>query len=103
MESTKERPLLVDKLCSGDRPSLLVAGMAVAHEIKTHGVSVLVQDALGRLVPLPPQCYEIRKLPLIADSDLDQMTEDEAIKVMVKEDRQEAEILSYLGRRGTGL
>jgi hypothetical protein len=102
MSEQEDRPLLIDKLCSGDRPSILVAGMAVAHEIAASGVSVLAADAIGRLVPVSPSDYKILRMPRIPFEDLDKMTEDEAIQIMVKENREEAEIISYLAQRGIG-
>jgi hypothetical protein len=77
----------------------MAAGMAVAGSLTVDKVSVLAVDALGRVVVIRPTDYKILSIPRVSDNDLDQLTEDESIAVMVKEGREELEMLSYLGRR----
>ena len=99
MSQEIEQSLRADKLCSGDRSSIIAAGMAVAHSLKELGVCVMSVDALGRVVVLPAKSVRILAQPTVPDADLDALTEDEAIAVMVKEGRGEDEILTYLKTR----
>jgi hypothetical protein len=95
----REEELTLDRLCSGDRPSVYIAGMAVAHALKKGKVAVLSVDVLGRVVVLPQEAVELKALPKLKDEDLDKFEEDQAITLMLKEGREEDEILSYLKRR----
>lgn len=96
-ERTEE--LIVDRLCSGDRPSVYVAGMVIAHALKTSKTVTLAVDVLGRVVVVPPSQVELKSRILVGDDVLDELGEDDAIGLMLREERTEDEILAYLGRR----
>lgn len=91
--------LIMDKLASGDRPSLYAAGMAAAQALKKTGVAVLMADVLGRVYVLPPDVVEVKKKPKLQDDDLNAFTEDEAIQLLVRQGEEEDSILGYLKRR----
>lgn len=103
MAESQTQDLLVDRLCSGDRPSVYAAGMVVAQSLKTHGVSILVGDALGRVVVLSPAAVSITSPPRVPDSDLNSLSEEESLSVMVLEGRTDDEMVAYLRRREEGL
>ena len=94
-----EEVLLADRLCTGDRPSILAAGMTVAQALRKTKVAVFMVDALGQVVLMPPESVQILASPILPDSDLDALGEDEAIALMVSEGRQEDGIMKYLAAR----
>lgn len=91
--------LTVDKLCSGDRPSLYITGMVVAHALKKSRTVTLGVDVLGRVRVVAPDGVELKKPLWIHDEELNALSEDDAIRIMVKEERSEDDILGYLTRR----
>jgi len=94
-----EEILLADKLCSGDRPSVIAAGMTLANALRKAGVAVFMIDALGQVALMPPNSIHVLSKPLVTPEDLDAMSEDEAIALMVSEGRSEEGIMSYLSSR----
>lgn len=96
MEEEKKE-LLADDLCGGDRPSIIVAGIAVSQCIKAQGYCLMSVDSLGRVVLC--KLKEELSVPRVKDEDLDMVDEDSAIRAMVKEGRGEQEIIDYLSRR----
>jgi hypothetical protein len=96
----KEEILLVDKLCSGDRPSIYVAGMLVAHALQKGKFAVFTQNVLGEVVMLPSSIVKVsHPVALLVDEALDKYAEDEALTLMIKEGRHEDDILAYIERR----
>lgn len=95
----REEELVVDKLCSGDRPSVYVAGMVVAQGLKVSKTITLGVDVLGRVVVVPHQNVTLKSPIYLSDEFLNELDEDMAIELMVKEDRKEDDIMSYLSRR----
>ena len=91
--------LLTDKLCSGDRPSVVAAGMTLAQALRKSRIAVFMVDALGQVVLMPPSSIQVLSKPLVTVSDLDAMNEDEAIALMVTEGRTEEGIMEYLSAR----
>jgi hypothetical protein len=91
--------LVVDKLCSGDRPSVLAAGMMLAQALRKTKVAVVTTNALGHVILMSPSSVSLLAQPLVQDEDLDQLEDDEAIALMVSEGRSEATILDYMRRR----
>ncbi len=91
--------LVMDKLCSGDRPSIFIAGMLVAHALKKGNLAVITTDILGRVIVLPPAAVKLSGPVLLSDKDLDGFEEDVAIGIMTTEGRNEDDILSYIKRR----
>jgi hypothetical protein len=99
-----EEVLLSDRLCSGDRPSVLAAGMVLAQALRKMKVVVFMVDALGQVVLMPSESVQVLAYPHVPDSDLDALPEDEAIALMVSESRVEEHILRYLaGRHSRGV
>lgn len=94
--------LILDKLASGDRPSVYAAGMVVAEALKSSGVAVLMTDVLGRVHLLPQEFVEVKRRPRLSDAELDALTEDEAIQLLVKQGDEEPAIFDYLRRRKKG-
>lgn len=94
-----EEVLLVDRLCSGDRPSVMAAGMTVARALGKDRIAVLMVDALGQVVLMRADSVEVKGKPLVTEQDLDAMPEDESIALMVGEGRSERAILEYLASR----
>ena len=91
--------LLADRLCSGDRPSVVAAGMTLAHALRKGKVAVFMVDALGQVVLMPSDSVEVKRGPLVTVQDLDALSEDEAITLMVTEGREEHAIMEYLSSR----
>jgi hypothetical protein len=99
-----EEVLLVDPLCSGDRPSVLAAGMTLAHALRKGKVAVFMVDALGQVVLMPPESIQVLHNPFVLNADLDALEEDEAIALMVSEGREDSAIMAYLaGRNKRGI
>lgn len=96
-----EEDLLADALCSGDRPSVLAAGMTLAHALRKSKVAVFMVDEIGKVVLMPPESIQVVAKPFVTSQDLDAMPEDEAIAVMVAEGRSEDGILKYLSERNS--
>lgn len=94
-----EEELTAEKLCSLDKPSVYVAGMVVAKMLQKMPMAVLMVDVLGRVVVMPPESVQVLHRPKLLDADLDALSEEEAITVMLKEERTEEEIVAYLKRR----
>jgi hypothetical protein len=95
----KEETLLADRLCTGDKPSIITAGMLVAHALKKGKFAVLTQNVLGQIVILPPDVVKLPGPILLPDEALDEFEEDEALTLAIKEGRNEDDILAYLERR----
>lgn len=95
----EEEDLLLDKLVTGDRPSVYAAGLVCARALKEVGVAVLMADVLGRVHLLPGEVIEIKRRPQIGDQELHQMSEDVALQVLVKQNETEETIMAYLKRR----
>jgi hypothetical protein len=98
-KTESEEPLLAEKLKSLDRPSVVIAGMVVAHSLKISPAAVLMVDVLGRVVAMPPGSVKILTHPRISDAELDEMEEREALDIMVREERTEEEMMAYLRKR----
>ena len=94
-----EEVLKVDRLCSGDRPSVMAAGMTVAQSLRKDKIAVFMVDVLGQVVLMPPNSVEIKGKPLLSEQDLDAVPEDESIALMVTEGRDEGAIMAYLSSR----
>jgi len=95
----KEEEIVLDKLSSGDRPSIYAAGLAAAQSLKKTGMAVLMADVLGRVFLLPPEAVEIKTRPRVRDEELNLLPEDAAIQLLVRQGDEEESILQYLKRR----
>lgn len=96
-----EEELLLDKLASGDRPSIVAAGIVAGQALKEHGVAVLMTDVLGRVHIMPASWVSVKQRPRLSDAELDALEEDEALQLMAKQGDDEGVILAYLRRRAT--
>lgn len=94
-----QEELSLDKLSSGDRPSIYVLGMAASQALKQTKTAVLMVDALGRVRLMPPESVKVLKVPRIEDAELDALDEDQAIHLLSAQGDTEAMILEYLSRR----
>ncbi len=95
----KDEVLTLDRLASGDRPSIYVAGMTVAQALRKSKVAVLAVNALGRVVLLPPNAVKILSPPKLTDVELNELDEDAALQALFQEERPEEDIVEYLKRR----
>lgn len=93
--------LILDKLASGDRPSLYAAGMVAAQALKHSGVAVFMVDVLGRIHCLPETFVDIKRKPKLTDEELNAFSEDEALTLLLKQGEEEESILGYLKRRAS--
>ena len=92
--------LSVEKLSMGDKPSIYIAGMLVANALKVSKYAVLTQNALGQVVLLSPSVVSpSTPTPLVGDEVLDTLKEEDALALMVREGRNEDDILAYVTRR----
>lgn len=90
-----------DRLCTWDRPSVLIAGMTVATGLQQTDTVVMMVDILGRVQLMPPQAIQVLHRPLLTDLELDVYGEEDSIGLMTREGRSEEEMVRYLrGREG---
>ena len=91
--------LMLDKTSSGDRPSIFALGLAVSAALKQGGTAVVMTDVLGRIRLMPTEAVQVLSRPKLEAEELNQMHEDDAIGVLVKQGATDAEILEYLAQR----
>lgn len=94
-----QEDLSLDKLSSGDRPSLYVLGMAASQALKQTKTAVLMVDVLGRVRLMPTDSVKILKMPRIEDDELNSLDEDQVIHLLNAQGDTEEMILEYLSRR----
>lgn len=94
-----EEDLMLDKVSSGDRPSLLALGMAAGQSLKMTKMAVLMVDVKGRVRLMPLETVKVFHPPRIEDDELNELEEEEAIELMVAQGDQEQTILEYITRR----
>lgn len=94
-----EEDLVLDKLASGDRPSIYAAGFVVARSLRETGVAVFMTDVLGRVHLLPEDVIEVKRRPKVAEADLHAMPEEDALRILVLQNESEETIMEYLKRR----
>ena len=99
MDSPQEEDLVLDKLVSGDRPSLYAAGMVAAQALKDSGTAVFMLDVLGRVHLVPAQLVEVKRRPKLSDDELNSLDENEALGLLVKQGEDEDSIIAYVRRR----
>lgn len=100
-EEMVDRELTVDRLVSGDRPSIFFFGMVGAHAIRKDQIAVFMVDALGRVCLMPPESVKVLQKPVISDEELNALEEDDAIRLLVNQGDSEDSIIKYLSRRKT--
>lgn len=96
---SQEQELTLDRLASGDRPSILALGVAGAESLKHMGLAVFMVDVLGRVQILPPASVTVRLPARVKDAELDVLEEDEAIRIMTAQGDDDDAIMAYLRRR----
>lgn len=99
MATGQEEDLVLDKLASGDRPSLYATGMVAAQALKDGGIAVFMLDVLGRVHLVPAQFIEVKRTPKLREEELNELEEDDALALLVKQGETEDAILSYMKRR----
>lgn len=96
----REEELTVDKLSSGDKPSIYTAGLIVSHALKLSKTVTLGVDVLGRVVVVPPSYVTLNTPLYLSDESLDSFSEERAIDLMLQEKRSDEDMVGYLSRRG---
>ena len=94
-----EEDLLLEKLSVGDRPSIYAAGLVCARSLKENGIAVLMTDVLGRVHLLPGEVVEVKRRPKVTDEELNQIPEDDALRLLVLQGESEDAVIEYLKRR----
>lgn len=89
----------IDKLVSGDVPSLLVVGTLAADSFRKHGAAFFAADVLGRVHVLHPSSVTVTRQPRVIDPELDTLPVDEALDVMVRQGDSSETMTKYLARR----
>lgn len=95
----REEALLLSKAVTGDRPSLYALGMVASKAMERNQVAVLMTDVRGVVHLLPPSAVQVLARPRVPDEDLDQLEEEEALRIIDAEGRTEDEAISYLKAR----
>lgn len=91
--------LSLEKVSSGDRPSLYALGMAAAQALKQTKKAVFMVDVLGRIRIMPNEAIGECRSPKIEEEELNSMEEHTAVEVLVAQGDTEETILQYLSRR----
>ena len=99
--SNVEQELRIEKLTSGDRPSVLALGVFGAEALKKTKLAVFMVDVLGRVHLVPPSAIQVLQKPLVSQQELDAFDEETAIKVLLAQESSEEEIMKYLRGRKT--
>lgn len=99
MSEEQEEELTLDRLASGDRPSLYALGMVAAHSLQIYGSVFFAVDVLGRVQVLPPQSVKMLRGPMVEEETLDRMEEADAINTLLSQGQSEAEVGLYLQAR----
>jgi hypothetical protein len=73
--------------------------MTVAQALRKTEMVVLMVNALGNVIVMPPAAVTIVAKPKVSDAELNELDEDLALQVLLKEGRPEGEIVEYLKRR----
>ncbi len=94
-----EEELTLDKVLSGDRPSLFALGLAVSQILKQSKQAVLMVDVLNRIRLMPNDSIKVLSTPRIDDDELHTYSEDEAINILLSQGDSEEQIISYLSKR----
>jgi hypothetical protein len=96
-----DQELQLEKLASGDRPSIIALGIAGAESLKQTKMAVFMVDVLGRVHVMPPTAVQVTLPARVLESELDAMDEERSLDVMLAQGDDEEAILAYLrGRRG---
>lgn len=97
--SEVQEELTLEKVSSGDRPSIYALGLATAQALKISSKAVVMLDALGRVCLMPEDSIQVLRGPKLTDEDLQQFQEEDAISLLVKQGSTDEEIMHYLARR----
>lgn len=99
MAELVEQDMRIEKVVSGDRPSVLALGLAAAEALKRERMAVFMVDVLGRVCLMPAASVQVLTTPQVHDGELDAMSEDDAIQVMLAQGSGDSEVVQYLKRR----
>lgn len=91
--------LHIDRLFSGDRPSIYAMGLHGSQSLKVFGMAIFMVDVLGRVVVVLPTSVKVLIKPRVAEEELDLYEETEAIRVLLLQEDTEEQIIEYLHRR----
>lgn len=96
----REEILSIHNLCSGDRPSIYAAGLALAGILRSGRVAVFTVDVLGNVrIESSKDVLDLIPRPLVEDAELSKFSEQEAIAIMTAEGRSEDDIVQHFKRR----
>ncbi len=98
-QEQREEELTLDKVSSGDRPSLYALGLAVSAALKSSKMAVVMVDVFGRVRLMPNESVAVQHVPRIEDEELHQYTEEAALEILVQQGDSEEQILEYIARR----
>jgi hypothetical protein len=99
MAEGHDQELTLERLSSGDRPSIIALGVSGAESLKLSGMAIFVVDVLGRVQILPPSAVTVLRKPKIPDEELDQMDEDRVLDILVAQGESDEFIVKYLMER----
>ena len=99
MTEEVNQELRVEKLVSGDRPSIYALGIFGAESIKRSQMAIFMVDVLGRVCIMPPDSVQVLRKPRIADVELDLLSEEDAINTMLQQEDDQTAIIKYLKAR----
>jgi hypothetical protein len=94
-----QQDLHMERLISGDRPSIMALGVYGAESIKRSRMAVFMVDILGRVHVMPPDAVEVKKTPRVGNADLDQLEEGDAINALLLQGDEEKTVIDYLRGR----
>lgn len=100
-ENVQYEDLRVERLISGDRPSILALGINGATMLKASHIVVFMVDVLGRVHLMPPASIQVLARPCVSDEDLNKLPEEAAIQALIQEEAAESKIIDYLKRRSS--
>lgn len=99
MGKLREEDLQIEKLVSGDSPSIIALGVHGARALSKNGVVVFMTDVLGRVHLMAAKSVTVVRRPRVSDEDLDKLSEDAAISALLAQGDEEAMVIAYLKRR----
>lgn len=99
MAQEENQELKVEKLFSGDRPSVYALGIFGSEALKRSQMAVFMIDILGRVVIMPPDAIKVLRKPRISDTELDGMSEEDSINLMLEQGDEQSVVIAYLKGR----
>lgn len=98
-DQMRDEELTIDKVSSGDRPSLYALGLAVSAALKGTSTAVVMVDVLGRVRLMPSDAVSVLRTPKLTDEELHAFQEEYALQLLAAQGDSDEEIMEYLARR----